>query len=125
MSYIRAGIRAGCWLVLILITLAGLLGCALEAYMTAILGDYDIGGVHTETGGGLMGRLILAAFYLLFVGVNLYILKITSGWRRWANLPLYKKAITVIPIVTGLLVIVFWCFALTLGALCSADPDCY
>jgi ABC-type branched-subunit amino acid transport system permease subunit len=43
---------------------------------------------------------------LLVFGVNLYTLKITSGWRRWGDLPKNKKAIAVISAFTGLAMIV-------------------
>jgi hypothetical protein len=107
--------------VLLIITLASLFCSAFEVYVQATVKDYDLGAVQVESKGGL----ILVVACLLLLGVNLYTLKITGGWPHWTDLPWPKKAITAIPIVTGLLVIVFLCFVLLLNDLCSSDPDCY
>ena len=62
---------------------------------------------------------------LLLCGISIYTLKITSGWMRWRDLHIYKKAIAAIPVVIGLPVIVTACYALCYASILAGLCEMY
>jgi hypothetical protein len=67
---------------------------------------FEQGDVNTIVPVGGYGVLVVG---LLLLGVNLYALKITDGWGHWRDLRNYKKALTALPIITGIGAMVFVC----------------
>jgi ribosomal protein L40E len=64
----------------------------------------------------------------LLFGVNLYTLTLTSGWAHWNDLPVHKRAIALISLVSGLVAIIYMCslccYVLSLIQECSGGSEC-
>jgi uncharacterized membrane protein len=57
---------------------------------------------------GQQGGLVVLVVGLFVFSINLYTLKITSGWRHWKDLPKHKKAIAHISVAAGVLAVCFF-----------------